>query len=81
VTVVGDDAQAIYSFRAASVENIRAFPDQYPSALIELEDNYRSTQAVLDAANALIGKNLRSGCAAIGGKQEKPNGLGYASSW
>ena len=60
VTVVGDDAQAIYSFRAASVENIRAFPNQYPSAVIELEDNYRSTQAVLDAANALIGKNLRA---------------------
>jgi len=61
VTVVGDDAQAIYSFRAATVQNIRAFPEQFGnSAIIALEENYRSTQAVLDAANALIGKNLRS---------------------
>ncbi len=62
VTVVGDDAQAIYSFRAASVENIRSFPAQYspPAAVVTLEENYRSTQAVLDAANAIIGKNLRS---------------------
>jgi ATP-dependent DNA helicase UvrD/PcrA len=61
VTVVGDDAQAIYSFRAATVENILGFPDQFDeSSVITLEENYRSTQAVLDAANALIGKNLRS---------------------
>jgi ATP-dependent DNA helicase UvrD/PcrA len=61
VTVVGDDAQAIYSFRAATVENILGFPDQFhESSVITLEENYRSTQAVLDAANALIGKNLRS---------------------
>jgi DNA helicase II / ATP-dependent DNA helicase PcrA len=62
VTVVGDDAQAIYSFRAATVENIRAFPAQYSpgAAVVALEENYRSTQAVLDAANALIGKSLRS---------------------
>ena len=60
VTVVGDDAQAIYSFRAATVDNILGFPDQYvpdnglPASVITLEDNYRSTQAVLDAANALM---------------------------
>src|SRR4029077_15820716 len=56
VTVVGDDAQAIYSFRAATVENILAFPDRHPerAAVVTLEDNYRSSQAVLDAANALI---------------------------
>jgi len=62
VTVVGDDAQAIYSFRAATVENIRNFTKQYEgnNSVISLEENYRSTQQVLDAANALIGKNLYS---------------------
>jgi DNA helicase-2/ATP-dependent DNA helicase PcrA len=58
--VVGDDAQAIYSFRAATVENIRGFARDFGAATVELEDNYRSTQPVLDAANALIGKRLRS---------------------
>ena len=61
VTVVGDDAQSIYSFRAAEVENILGFPDQYiPSArVITLEQNYRSTQAILDAANSLIAESER----------------------
>ncbi len=61
LTVVGDDAQAIYSFRAARVENILEFPEQYvPAAeVIALEQNYRSTQAVLDAANALIAEGAR----------------------
>lgn len=58
VTVVGDDAQAIYSFRAATVENIRTF--QKTACVICLEENYRSTQQILDAANALIGKRLYS---------------------
>ena len=60
LTVVGDDAQAIYSFRAATVENIRTFAATYGAATVNLEDNYRSTQPILDAANALIGKQLRS---------------------
>jgi DNA helicase-2/ATP-dependent DNA helicase PcrA len=68
VTVVGDEAQAIYSFRAATVENIRNFTKQYQKPgsdpltpnVIPLEENYRSTQQVLDAANALIGKSLYS---------------------
>ena len=61
VTVVGDDAQAIYSFRAATVENILGFPAQYEPAarIVTLEDNYRSTQGVLDAANTLIGEGAR----------------------
>ena len=61
VTVVGDDAQAIYSFRAATVENILGFPSQYEpaAAVVALEQNYRSTQAVLDAANALIADGSR----------------------
>ena len=57
VTVVGDDAQAIYSFRAATVENILELPGALLAAgatWSTLEDNYRSTQPVLDAANALM---------------------------
>ena len=56
LTVVGDDAQSIYSFRAATVENILGFPAQYvpQAAVVTLEQNYRSTQGILDAANALI---------------------------
>ena len=65
VTVVGDDAQAIYSFRAATVDNIRSFPKHYENRgqspiTVSLEENYRSTQQILDAANALIGKSLYS---------------------
>lgn len=56
LTVVGDDAQSIYSFRAAEIENILGFPDQFqPRArVVTLEQNYRSTQPILDAANDLI---------------------------
>jgi len=61
LTVVGDDAQSIYSFRAAEVENILTFPDQYiPTAkVISLEENYRSTQSILDTANCLIAESER----------------------
>jgi DNA helicase II / ATP-dependent DNA helicase PcrA len=55
VTVVGDDAQSIYSFRGATVRNILDFPRQYDSArIVTLERNYRSTQPVLQASNAVI---------------------------
>jgi DNA helicase-2/ATP-dependent DNA helicase PcrA len=56
LAVVGDDAQAIYSFRAAAVDNMLGFPDRFvPRAeVVTLAQNYRSTQPVLDAANALM---------------------------
>ena len=56
VMVVGDDAQAIYSFRAATVRNILDFPDKFePRArIVTLEENYRSTQPILDACNAVM---------------------------
>lgn len=61
VCVVGDDAQAIYSFRAATIENILEFPSRFsPSAeVIKLEHNYRSVQPILDAANALMSDSPR----------------------
>lgn len=57
LTVVGDDAQSIYSFRAATIRNILDFPDSFSPAadIITLDRNYRSTQPILAAANGVIG--------------------------
>ena len=58
VCVVGDDAQSIYSFRGANIENILKFTQVYKGAkLFKLEQNYRSTQTIVSAANSLIAKN------------------------
>lgn len=58
ICVVGDDAQSIYSFRGANIENILKFKEVYPEAkLFKLEQNYRSTQNIVNAANSLIGHN------------------------
>jgi DNA helicase II / ATP-dependent DNA helicase PcrA len=60
VCVVGDDAQSIYSFRGAKIENILNFRNDYPNyKLFKLEQNYRSTQTIVNAANSVITKNKK----------------------
>jgi len=77
ICVVGDDAQSIYSFRGARIENILGFKKDYPEAKeFKLEQNYRSTQTIVNAANSLISRNslqLKKECfsaASVGDKIE-----------
>src|ERR1035437_8799299 len=57
ITVVGDDAQSIYSFRGATIRNILDFPAQFEgAAIVPLEENYRSTQPILDVTNTVISR-------------------------
>src|SRR3984885_14447951 len=77
LTVVGDDAQAIYSFRAATIDNILNFPEQFqPRAeVITLAQNYRSTQPLLDGANALLAdapRQFRKHLLAVRGAGQRP---------
>jgi ATP-dependent DNA helicase UvrD/PcrA len=72
IMAVGDDAQSIYGFRGASHENIMQFPMRFPECtIIKLEENYRSSQAVLDVANAVLEnmKNKYSKCLASAKKE------------
>ena len=75
VCVVGDDAQSIYSFRGAKIENILSFRNDYPQALtFKLEQNYRSTQTIVNAANSVIERNSRrmdKKCFSAGDEGEK----------
>ncbi|MCX8006960.1 MAG: ATP-dependent helicase [Coriobacteriia bacterium] len=76
ITVVGDDAQAIYGFRAATVDNILRFSERFPDATrVTLDRNYRSTQPVLDAANGIIAgaaRGFRKDLVAHRGPGERP---------
>ncbi|GHT74141.1 DNA helicase [Bacteroidia bacterium] len=73
--VVGDDAQSIYSFRGANIQNILNFQKDYPTCqTFKLEQNYRSTQNIVNAANSLIAKNkdqLHKTCFSAGSEGEK----------
>ncbi|MBQ5647902.1 MAG: UvrD-helicase domain-containing protein [Alistipes sp.] len=75
ICVVGDDAQSIYSFRGAKIENILSFQRDYPQAKVfKLEQNYRSTQTIVDAANSVIDHNsrrLKKRCFSEGDSGEK----------
>ena len=75
ICVVGDDSQSIYAFRGAKIENILNFKKDYPDHhIFRLEQNYRSTQVIVDAANSLIAKNsarIPKECYSMGEEGEK----------
>ena len=82
VCVVGDDAQSIYSFRGADIDNILTFTKAWPGAKIfKLEQNYRSTQSIVGAANSLIEKNQRQIHKEVYSKKEKGDSLGVFKAY
>ena len=82
ICVVGDDAQSIYSFRGANIDNILQFKNQYPGCRIfKLERNYRSTQNIVNAANSLIHKNTKQIRKTVYSEKEVGSKLTVCSSY
>ena len=82
VCVVGDDAQSIYSFRGANIDNILGFQKQYPELkTIKLERNYRSTQNIVNAANSVISNNRRQIQKTVYSENAEGNRLKILSSY
>lgn len=82
VCVVGDDAQSIYSFRGADIDNILYFTKIYPNTKVfKLEQNYRSTQTIVCAANSLIAKNERQIPKEVFSEKEKGEAIGVFQAY
>ena len=82
VCVVGDDAQSIYSFRGADIDNILYFTKIYPETKVfKLEQNYRSTQTIVCAANSLIAKNQRQIRKEVFSEKERGEALGVFQAY
>ena len=82
VCVVGDDAQSIYSFRGADIDNILYFTKVYPDTKVfKLEQNYRSTQTIVRAANSLIEKNERQIRKEVFSEKEKGEAIGVYQAY
>lgn len=82
VCVVGDDAQSIYSFRGADIDNILYFTKIYPGTKVfKLEQNYRSTQTIVSAANSLIEKNQRQIRKEVFSEKERGEAIGVYQAY
>lgn len=82
VCVVGDDAQSIYSFRGADIDNILYFTKVYPGTKVfKLEQNYRSTQTIVSAANSLIEKNRRQIRKEVFSEKERGEAIGVYQAY
>jgi DNA helicase-2/ATP-dependent DNA helicase PcrA len=82
ICVVGDDAQSIYSFRGANIDNMLRFKDNFPECKIfKLERNYRSTQNIVDAANSVIKKNREQIFKNVYSEKEQGNKISVISAY